>query len=218
MVISPFKNFLPWSTGVSLVDINNDGLLDIYVCRVGNYKTLHSKNQLLICQGIDKNGVPFFKDEATQYGLDFSGFSTQAIFFDYDMDGDLDMFLLNHAVHQNGTFAPRSNFLGTYSILSGDRIYRNDGNIFTEVTRETGINSSAISFGLGVVAADVNLDGWPDLYIGNDFHENDYLYINQKNGKFLDETTQRLMHTSQYSMGVDVADVNNDGYPEIISM
>ena len=207
-----------WSTGVSLVDINNDGLLDIYVCRVGNYKTLHSKNQLLICQGIDKNGVPFFKDEATQYGLDFSGFSTQAIFFDYDMDGDLDMFLLNHAVHQNGTFAPRINFLGTYSILSGDRIYRNDGNIFTEVTRETGINSSAISFGLGVVAADVNLDGWPDLYIGNDFHENDYLYINQKNGKFSDETPQRLMHTSQYSMGVDVADVNNDGYPEIISM
>ena len=115
-----------WSTGVSVVDINNDGLLDIYVCRVGNYKTLHSKNQLLICQGIDKNGVPFFKDEAGQYGLDFSGFSTQAVFFDYDMDGDLDMFLLNHAVHQNGTFAPRTNFLGTYSVLSGDRIYRND--------------------------------------------------------------------------------------------
>src|SRR5689334_1399065 len=207
-----------WSTGISVVDINNDGLLDIYVCRVGNYKTLHSKNQLLICQGIDKNGVPYFKDEAKEYGLDFSGFSTQAVFFDYDMDGDLDMFLLNHAVHQNGTFAPRTNFLGTYSALSGDRIYRNDGNHFIDVTKESGINSSAISFGLGVVAADINLDGWPDLYIGNDFHENDYLYINQKNGKFSEETTQRLMHTSQYSMGVDVADVNNDGYPEIISM
>jgi hypothetical protein len=207
-----------WSTGVSVVDINNDGLLDIYVCRVGNYKTLHSKNQLLVCQGIDKNGVPFFKDEAKQYGLDFSGFSTQAVFFDYDMDGDLDMFLLNHAVHQNGTFAPRANFQGTYSVLSGDRIYRNDGGLFTDVTRESGINSSAISFGLGVVAADINLDGWPDLYIGNDFHENDYLYINQKNGKFSEEGSQRLMHTSQYSMGVDVADVNNDGYPEIISM
>lgn len=207
-----------WSTGVSVVDINNDGLLDVYVCRVGNYKTLHSKNQLLICKGFNKNGVPYFKDEAKEYGLDFSGFSTQAVFSDYDMDGDLDMFLLNHTVHQNGTFAPRSNFLGTYSVLSGDRIYRNEGNVFTDVTKETGINSSAISFGLGVVASDINLDGWPDLYIGNDFHEDDYLYINQKNGKFSEETNQHLMHTSRYSMGVDVADVNNDGYPEIISM
>ncbi|HEY2722761.1 MAG TPA: VCBS repeat-containing protein [Chitinophagaceae bacterium] len=207
-----------WSTGVSVVDINNDGLLDLYICRVGNYQTLHSKNQFLICQGIDKNGVPYYKDEAKEYGLDFSGFSTQAVFFDYDMDGDLDMFLLNHSVHQNGTFAPRSNFLGTYSALSGDRIFRNDGNVFTDVTKETGINSSAISFGLGVVASDINLDGWPDLYVGNDFHENDYLYINQKNGKFSEENNQRLMHTSQYSMGVDAADINNDGYPEIISM
>ena len=216
-----------WSTGVSVVDINNDGLPDIYVCRVGNYKTLHSKNQLLVCQGLNKNGVPYYKDEAKEFGLDFSGFSTQAVFFDYDMDGDLDMFLLNHAVHQNGTFAPRSNFLGTYSVLSGDRIYRNDisydagggrKGAFTDVTKETGINSSAISFGLGVVAADINLDGWPDLYVGNDFHEDDYLYINQKNGKFSEETAQHLMHTSRYSMGVDVADANNDGYPEIISV
>ena len=216
-----------WSTGVSVVDINNDGLPDIYVCRVGNYKRLHSKNQLLICQGLDKNGVPYYKDEAKEYGLDFSGFSTQAVFFDYDMDGDLDMFLLNHAVHQNGTFAPRNHFLGTYNVLSGDRIYRNDistlveggkEGAFTDVTKETGINSSAISFGLGVVTADINLDGWPDLYIGNDFHENDYLYINQKNGKFSEQTDEHLMHTSRYSMGVDVADVNNDGYPEIISV
>jgi hypothetical protein len=207
-----------WSTGVSVVDINNDGLLDIYVCRVGKYEILNNKNQLLICKGIDKNGVPFYEDEAKQYGLDFSGFSTQALFFDYDMDGDLDMFLLNHSVHQNGTFAPRADFLGTYNLLSGDRIYRNDGNVFTDVTKETGINSSAISYGLGVVTADINLDGWPDLYVGNDFHENDYLYINQKNGKFTEENNQRLMHTSQYSMGVDVADANNDGFPEIVSM
>ena len=207
-----------WSTGVSVVDINNDGLLDIYICRVGKYEILNSKNQLLICKGIDKNGVPQYEDEAAKYGLDFSGFSTQALFFDYDMDGDLDMFLLNHSVHQSGNFGARQNFLGTYSALSGDRIFRNDGDHFTDVTKETGINSSAISYGLGVVAADINLDGWPDLYVGNDFHENDYLYINQKNGKFSEENNQRLMHTSRYSMGVDVADVNNDGYPEIISI
>ena len=206
-----------WSTGVSVVDINNDGLLDIYVCRVGNYEILKSKNQLLICKGI-KNGIPYYKDEAAQYGLDFSGFSTQAVFFDYDGDGDLDMFLLNHSVHQNGNYQPRKNFLGTYNLLSGDRIYRNDSNHFTDVTRETGINSSAISYGLGVAVSDINLDGWPDMYVGNDFHENDYLYINQKNGTFSEENNQRLMHTSQFSMGVDIADANNDGYPEIISM
>jgi hypothetical protein len=208
-----------WSTGVSVIDINNDGLLDIYICRVGDYETLHSKNQLLICQGIDKNGVPFYKDEAHEYGLDFSGFSTQAVFFDYDMDGDLDMFLLNHSVHQNGTFAPRSDFLGTYHPLSGDRLFRNDGNNkFTDVTKESAINSSAISYGLGIGVADIDLDGWPDMYVGNDFHENDYLYINQHNGTFKEDLTNRMMHTSQFSMGVDIADINNDAYPDIISM
>ena len=125
-----------WSTGVSVVDINNDGLLDIYVCKVGKYEILNSKNQFLICKGIDKNGIPFYEDEARQYGLDFSGFSTQAAFFDYDMDGDLDMFLLNHSVHQNGSFAPRANFLGTYSSLSGDRMFRNDG--FLIIRRKRG--------------------------------------------------------------------------------
>ena len=207
-----------WSTGVSVVDINNDGLLDIYICRVGEYETLHGHNQLLVCKGIDKNGVPFYADEAKAYGLDFSGFSTQAVFVDYDMDGDLDCFLLNHSVHRNGSFAPRKNFLGTYNALSGDRLYRNDGNHFTDVTRQSAINSSEISYGLGVAVADINLDGYPDLYVGNDFHENDYLYINQKNGTFKEEITDHIMHTSQFSMGVDVADVNNDGYPEIISM
>ena len=219
-----------WSTGVSVVDINNDGLLDIYVCRVGKYEVLHSKNQFLICKGINKDGVPFYEDRATQYGLDFSGFSTQALFFDYDLDSDIDMFLLNHSVHQNGSFGPRSGFIGTYSPISGDRLYRNDAIspgsaqkekadlVFTEVTRQCGINSSSIGYGLGVVAADINADGYPDLYIGNDFHENDYLYINQRDGTFRDENDRHLMHTSKFSMGVDVADVNNDGCPEIISM
>jgi len=206
-----------WSTGVSVIDINNDGLLDIYICKVGKYEILNSKNQLLICKGIDKNGVPYYQDEAQKYGLDFSGFSTQAFFLDYDMDGDLDMFLLNHSIHQNGNFAPRKEFLGTYHPLSGDRIYRNDDSVFIDVTRQTAINSSAVSYGLGATVADINLDGWPDLYVGNDFHENDYLYINQKNGTFSEEINDRIMHTSKFSMGVDVADINNDGYPEIIS-
>lgn len=216
-----------WSTGVSVVDINNDGLLDIYVCRVGNFETLKGKNQLLICAGINKNGVPFYKDEAHEYGLDFSGFSTQSVFFDYDMDGDIDMFLLNHSVHQSGSFAPRNAFLGTYHPLSGDRLYRNDissltgggrEGAFTDVTKESTINSSAISYGLGIAVSDIDLDGWPDMYVGNDFHENDYLYINQHNGTFKDELTERIMHTSQFTMGVDIADINNDAYPDIISL
>src|SRR5450432_2477482 len=208
-----------WSTGVSVVDINNDGLMDIYICRVGNHETLHSHNQLLICQGIDKNGVPTYKDEAKEYGLDFSGFSTQAVFFDYDGDGDLDMYLLNHSIYQNGSFGPRQERLATFAPLSGDRLYRNEGNgKFTDQTRAAGIHSSIIGYGLGITVSDIDLDGYPDIYIGNDFYENDYLYINQHNGQFKDEGEQRLMHTSQFSMGVDVADVNNDAYPEIISM
>lgn len=216
-----------WSTGVSVVDINNDGLLDIYICKVGHYKTLKSKNQLLICKGIDKDGVPFYKDEAKEYGLDFSGFSTQAVFFDYDGDGDLDMFLLNHSVNHDGNYAQRSLFLNTYDTLAGQKLYRNDSHLgadgkaaihFTDVTKQAGINGSKIGYGLGVAVADINLDGWPDFYVGNDFHENDYLYINQKDGTFKEENNTRLMHTSQFSMGVDIADVNNDGYPEIISM
>jgi hypothetical protein len=207
-----------WSTGISVVDINNDGLLDIYICRVGQFEILHSRNQLLINQGISKDGIPTFVNKAKEYGLDFSGFSTQAAFLDYDNDGDLDMFLLNHSMHENGSYRPRKEFAGTYHPLSGDRIYRNDGNSFTDVSKQTGINSTAIGYGLGIAVADINMDGYPDIYIGNDFHENDYLYINQKDGTFKEEGEQQLMHTSQFSMGVDVADINNDAYPEIISM
>jgi len=206
-----------WSTGVSVADVNGDGLLDIYVCRVGNYETLHSHNQLLICEKIE-NGIPVYKEQAHAYGLDFSGFSTQAAFFDYDRDGDLDMYLLNHSLRYNSTFEPRQTYIGTYDSLSGDRLYRNDDNLFHDVTRESGINSSVIGYGLGIAVSDINLDGWPDLYIGNDFHENDYLYINQRNGTFRDELTSSMMHTSQFSMGVDVADINNDAFPEVISM
>jgi hypothetical protein len=216
-----------WSTGVSVIDINNDGLLDIYICKVAHFKSLSGKNQLLICTGIDKNGIPSYKDESSDYGLDFAGYGTQAAFFDYDGDQDLDMFLLNHPVNHDGNYVPRDNFVNTFDSLAGQKIFRNDSFTdasgkasihFTDVTKITGINGSRIGYGLGVAIADINLDGWSDFYVGNDFHESDYLYINQKNGTFRDENNQQLMHTSQYSMGVDVADVNNDAFPEIISM
>jgi hypothetical protein len=206
-----------WSTGVSVMDINQDGMLDLYICRVGNYKTLQGKNELLVCVGI-KNGIPVYRDETEQYGLGFSGFSTQSAFFDFDGDGDLDMFLMNHSINHNGNFAPRANFLNTYDSLAGSQFFRNDKGHFINITRQCGINSSRISYGLGIAVSDINLDGWPDIYIGNDFHENDYLYINQKNGTFKEELNNHIMHTSQFSMGVDVADINNDIFPDVISM
>ncbi len=207
-----------WSTGVSVVDINHDGLLDIYLCRVGNYETLKSKNQFLICKGIDKNGIPQFADEAPQMGLAFSGFSTQTAFFDYDMDGDLDMYLMNHSLRFNGTFNERKSFFNTFDSLSGDFLFRNDNGKFNDVTKSAGILGYLIGYGLGIVISDINIDGWPDIYIGNDFHENDYLYINQKNGNYKETLQGVTTHTSQFSMGVDVADINNDALPEIISM
>ncbi len=206
-----------WSTGISVADVNSDGLLDIYVCRVGNYETLQSRNQLLICKGIDEKGIPYYADEAKEWAVDFSGFSTQAAFLDYDLDGDLDMFLLNHSLRYNSTFAPRNSYVNTSDSLSGDILFRNDGNRFSNVSKEAGILQSVIGYGLGIAVADINLDGWPDMYIGNDFHENDYLYINNQKGGFSEELTKRSMHTSQFSMGVDVADINNDAWPEIIA-
>lgn len=207
-----------WSTGVSVVDINNDGLLDIYICRVGHFKVLRGKNQLLICTGIDAKGIPHYQEQAAAYGLDFSGFSTQAAFLDMDADGDLDLFLLNHSVNHDGNYAPRAYFENTFDTLAGQKLYRNDQQHFTDITKQSGINGSKIGYGLGVAVADINVDGWPDIYVGNDFHENDYLYINQQNGTFKEEGTKQMMHTSQFSMGVDVADVNNDAFPDIISM
>ena len=150
-----------WSTGVSVVDINNDGMLDIYVCKVGKMGK-HCSNQLLICTSI-KEGIPQYEDKAAEYGLAFSGFSTQSAFFDYDMDGDLDMFLLNHAFHQNGSYESRGKFAGTYDTLYGDRLYRNDNGRFTDVTKLSGINSSAIGYGLGIAVAD-NMDGGRYIY------------------------------------------------------
>ncbi len=205
-----------WKTGVTVVDINQDGLLDIYVSQMGDYQTAKGKNQLFVCQSIE-NGIPVFEEKASAYGLDLVVFGTQATFFDYDLDGDLDLYLLNHSLHANGTFGQRKAFAEEHP-QAGDRLYRNDGGRFKEVSREAGINSTAIGYGLGVVTGDVNLDGWPDIYVGNDFHENDYLYINQQDGTFKEELTDRIRHTSRFSMGVDIADLNNDALPEILSL
>jgi enediyne biosynthesis protein E4 len=211
-----------WSTGISVVDLNNDGLLDLYVGQLGDYQGITGKNQLFICQKIE-NGIPVYRDEAAAYGLDLVGFSTQAVFFDYDLDGDLDVFQMNHSLHQNGTFGPRKNFEGKPHPLAGDRLLRNDsspqsGPTFTDVTASAGIINDALGYGLGIVTGDVNNDGWPDLYIGNDFHENDYLYLNNQDGTFSESATYAMAHTSQFSMGVDMADVNNDGWTDIFSL
>ncbi|MBC6995576.1 VCBS repeat-containing protein [Lewinella lacunae] len=206
-----------WTTGASVVDINQDGLLDIYVSQVGNYLVLQGSNQLYVCQGIE-NGTPVFKDMAAEYGLDLVGFGTQATFFDYDLDGDLDLFQLNHSLHQNGTFGKRAGLKDAPHPLSGDRLLRNDGGRFTDITASAGIISSVVGYGLGVAAGDINGDGWPDLYIGNDFHENDYLYLNNQDGTFREVLTEQIQHTSRFSMGVDIADLNNDGNAEILSL
>jgi len=201
-----------WKTGVTMADVNGDGWLDIYVCHVGKYKVLESRNQLYI-----NNQDGTFSEKAKAYGLDFQGFSTQAAFFDYDRDGDLDMYLLNHSVHAPEVYG-EANLRNLTDSLSGDRLYRNDGERFTNITKESGIYSSRLGYGLGVAVGDFNDDGWADLYISNDFRENDYLYYNDGNGKFIDGTKKSLGHTSNFSMGCDAADFNNDGLLDLMTL
>jgi enediyne biosynthesis protein E4 len=207
-----------WTTGVTMADVNGDGLLDIYVCYLGDYLDFKGKNQLYINKGNDGNGIPIFSDEAISYGLDLTGFSTQALFFDYDNDNDLDMFMLNHSLHENGTFGKSGELRYKKHPLAGDKLMRNDKGYFVDVTAESGIYQSALGYGLGVVASDVNLDGWLDIYVGNDFHENDYLYINQRDGTFKEMLEHSMPHTSRYTMGCDMADFNNDAFPDILTM
>lgn len=201
-----------WSTGVTMVDINNDGWLDIYVCNSGNANGSETENELFINQ---KDGT--FKDEAKAYGLADAGLSTHAVFFDYDGDGDLDCYVLNNSFRPVESFDFTQNLRVLNSDLGGDRLYRNDNGHFVDVTKQAGIYSSDIGFGLGVSVCDINQDGYPDIYVSNDFFERDYLYINQKNGTFKEDIQSEMGHLSLASMGSDVGDINNDGKYDIFT-
>jgi enediyne biosynthesis protein E4 len=200
-----------WKTGTSMVDINGDGWLDIYVNVVGNYKGMSGKNELYIN---NKNNT--FTEKAKEYNLDFKGFATQTTFFDYDKDGDLDAYILTHAVHSVSSY-DRVSARSLRDGEAGDYLMRNDNGKFTDVSKAAGIYGAAMGYGLGIVTADINNDGWDDIYVSNDFHEDDYYYINQKNGTFKESVKDAFRHISKYSMGSDIADVNNDGYLDVFT-
>jgi hypothetical protein len=199
-----------WKTGVTMADVNGDGHVDIYVSGV-DFLAMHGRNVLYI-----NNGDATFTDRTKEYGLDFVGYATQALFFDYDSDGDLDMYLLNNSVHREreiGTRAERAQ----RNLRAGDRLYRNDGHRFADVSEAAGVAEKGVDgYGLGVVASDLNGDGCPDLYVANDFQGDDYLYINSCRGTFKQSVAQSVGHTSRFSMGVDAADFNNDGSFDVV--
>jgi hypothetical protein len=218
------EGFSDWQTGSTMADVNGDGFLDIYVCAVGNFRGLEGANELYI-----NNGDGTFTEKAADYGLDFTGFSTQAAFFDYDHDGDLDCYLLNHAVHTSRSY-DRVTARNLRNNESGDYFYENQtisktgkapvGKItrFVNVSEKAGIFGAAMGYGLGISVADLNNDGWEDLYISNDFHEDDYYYINNQNGSFTESVKKAFQHTSRFSMGNDIADVNNDGFADVVTL
>ncbi len=199
-----------WSTGVSMADVNGDGWLDIYICNSGDIAGDNKQNELFI-----NNQDGTFSERAEEFGLADRGFSTHAAFFDYDKDGDLDVYLLNNSYQAIGSFNLMQNKRPQRDSVGGDKLFRNDGNIFTDVSEEAGIYGSVIGFGLGVTVGDVNRDTWPDIFISNDFFERDYLYINNGDGTFNETLEQAMRSISAASMGADMADVNNDGWLDI---
>jgi hypothetical protein len=201
-----------WTTGVTMVDINGDGLLDIYVCYSGNGDIESRRNQLFINQG-DLT----FKEAAGEYGLDDPSNSTQALFFDFDNDGDLDLYLLNHHIEviNEMEFDQARNVRHPFA---GDKLFRNDNGRFIDISEEAGIKGSAMGFGLGVTASDINGDGFLDIFVSNDYIEPDYLYINNGDGTFTDVLPEMMQHISHFSMGLDIADINNDGLVDIFTL
>ncbi|MBD1393375.1 VCBS repeat-containing protein [Mucilaginibacter glaciei] len=201
-----------WKTGVTMADVNGDGLLDIYICYSGRTDNATRSNQLFINKGNNK-----FKDEAKAYGLADPGYSTQAAFFDYDNDGDLDMFLLNHNIKKIDNME-LARYKNETDQLASNKLFRNDNGHFIDVSKTAGIVQNPLTFGLGVAIADINNDGWPDIYVTNDYNEPDYIYINTHDGKFAERSKEMLRHMSHFSMGVDIADFNNDGLPDIMTL
>ncbi|MGE0589013.1 MAG: VCBS repeat-containing protein [Cyclobacteriaceae bacterium] len=214
------ENSNGWTTGVTHIDINGDGLLDIYVCKVGKYKSITGYNLLFVNQGNSADGTPMFKESAREYGLDLVTFSTQAAFFDYDLDGDLDLYVMSHSVHPNHSYG-RGDTRQSIDSLAGDRLFENVNGLFTDVSKVAGIFQAKIGYGLGLSIGDLNQDGYPDIYVGNDFFENDYLYQNNGDKTFTELNSKDLRvlgHTTHYSMGNSIADINNDGKSDIMSL
>jgi hypothetical protein len=203
-----------WATGVTLADVNGDGLLDIYVCYAGNVAGERRANELYINNGVNQKGVPTFSEKAASYGLADEAYSTHAAFFDYDRDGRLDMFLVNNSFRPVSSFGLR-NIRHVRNANGGHKLYHNEGARFVDVSTQAGIFGSEIGFGLGVAVGDVNRDGWPDIYVSNDFFERDYLYINRGDGTFAERLDEQMPSISMFSMGLDVADINNDGLLDI---
>jgi enediyne biosynthesis protein E4 len=206
------KGIHKWHTGVTMVDINGDGWLDIYICNSGDIKGDNRANELYINQ---KDGT--FKEMAHEYGLDDKGYSTQAVFFDYDHDGDLDCFILNNSYRPIESFGFNRNLRNIRNFNGGQRLYRNDNGHFTDVSEQAHIYGSEIGFGLGVTVGDLNNDGWEDMYISNDFFEKDYVYINQHDGTFKEVSNDAVGHMSYASMGSDMTDINNDGWLDVFT-
>tara|TARA_R110002050_G_scaffold177889_1_gene311088 strand:- start:50511 stop:53891 length:3381 start_codon:yes stop_codon:yes gene_type:complete len=205
-----------WSTGVSFADVNGDGLLDIYICKSGKPEGERRNNELFINRGLDKTGTyPVFHEMAKEYGIADYGFSTHAVFFDYDKDGDLDMYLLNNSIKSIGNYDLKKDRRLIRDPYGGNKLYRNDGAVFADVSEQAGIYGSTIGFGLGVTIGDLNKDGWQDIFVSNDYFEKDYLYINNKDGTFTEDLEGSIGEISLGSMGADMADINNDGFPEI---
>src|SRR6185312_9429047 len=210
----------PWKTSATIADVNGDGKLDIYICYSGKLKPEKRVNQLFINQGNDEHNVPIFKDMTAEFGLDFPSYSTQGYFFDYDGDGDLDLLLVNHSPERlnNVEMSQLALLVKKEDPERGVRLLENKKGHFVDRTKESLIENGAISYGLAAGIADINGDGWPDIYITNDYNIPDKLYINNRNGTFTDRLRDYLGHTSFYSMGSDIADINNDEKPDIITL